>query len=75
MVLDRWIGVVIIALGGLIFSLEFVGDNNYNDGGFAIGGVILVLIGIGIFGLSTYSYYYATHFPRLVILDYLRGIL
>lgn len=72
---DAWfftilgVGFLLIGLAGLILFWS----NDHGDGGFvAVAGLIVggIMAPSGI-----YHVYYVTHFPRLVILDYIRGLL
>ena len=79
---DAWFGVFLgvgfLALAGLGVILYATHGDHYGDFKEPLG-MFLVVVGSA-FGLlftlmGVYSVYYVTHFPRLVILDYLKGLL
>lgn len=69
-----WVGVILICLGIVFMITALISDSSDNGGPFFFGGV-LFLLGIPITAINWYNYLYATRFPNLVILDYLRGFI
>jgi hypothetical protein len=72
---------VFFGVGGLalatLLAVVAVSRDEYSESKvvFTVLGVISGIIGV-LFALGgTYSVYYVSHFPRLVILDYLKGLL
>lgn len=67
-----WVGIGVVCLGVLFVVLDFLVDM---DGGACALGLVLILIGGIATAANWYNYIYATRFPRLVILDYIRELL
>jgi hypothetical protein len=72
-----WIGLVILVVGIALFIIGlYVADGYCSDGvGFFMCGLVGTLGGGILVAMNWYLYLYATRFPRLVILDYLKGLL
>ena len=67
-----WAGIGMLLIGILLIWQEVYWEA---EGFLGIPGVLSILVGIVVIPINWYSYIYATRFPRLVILDYLRGLL
>lgn len=67
-----WFGVAIIVIGVIVILLDcYV----FEDGFASIVGVLMGILGGAFIAYNQYAYMYTTRFPRLVILDYLKGLL
>jgi membrane-bound ClpP family serine protease len=67
-----WAGVALAVLGVLMIVYEFTMGEEGIAGFFGL--TIVIIAGLLVTG-SWYDFYYATNFPRLVVLDYLKGLL